>query len=669
MNKEDERALIALFMKPGPQEVLRVSCERGGMIFESDGAVRFTVDDKPLHRAYSSAVAQDGRKIHTKHAELKERRSLDTEEGVSVTSVFAEDGLILEQVMTAGADGTFTAVIELRSADGKPVATNHLEPLIFPYPDGQSDPLFLSLDQRMLKVPYDNDCWSRYESVAPNCGTVSSDVTAIYDPVTQRGMVIGALDFDIWKNGISWSGTDARSLIAYSGAAGTWTHDKREHQAVEDTAVRSAAFLFYMSEDVRDGLEEYGRMIGARERGRKREFPVPFGWNSYSALGLSITTDHWKQAGEVLEAIPEFRDEEGAAYINLDGAVGLDHEVIREEIQSLHRRGLKAGWYANPCNWFPAASMIPASGTDVTMGDLFLRDERGDVIEAVDGTVPLDVTHPKWQQYAEYTIRELTDLGIDYIKLDFLAHASLEGSHYRKNYTGRMALNLAYRILSGAIASAGRPIFVSLSIAPLFPCFFGNSRRAGCDTFGHLDDSRYACNALQYAWWTNGSLYDYNDPDHIPLAACTIDGRGSITEEEARMRYLTSVISGTVMLLSDDYSQPQAVERTKKIASNAELNELARLGRAFRPVSLTGEESQIFTLKAEGRSYAAFFHWGRSEATLTLDARKEGLGSPGRIRLIADSKDTGERFEVDGDTVAVHMMPASAVLAELLSEA
>ena len=66
-----------------------------------------------------------------------------------------------------------------------------------------------------------------------------------------------------------------------------------------------------------------------------------------------------------------------------------------------------------------------------------------------------------------------------------------------------MALNYAYSVLSEKIDRAGREIFVSLSIAPLFPTFLGHSRRCCCDAFGHHEDVRYVLNALNFAWWTN----------------------------------------------------------------------------------------------------------------------------------------------------------------------
>ena len=68
------------------------------------------------------------------------------------------------------------------------------------------------------------------------------------------------------------------------------------------------------------------------------------------------------------------------------------------------------------------------------------------------------MTHPVWEAYARKNIRILTDLGVDYIKIDFLTHGSAEGDHYIKNVTGRMALNRVYRLLQEEIDACGREI-------------------------------------------------------------------------------------------------------------------------------------------------------------------------------------------------------------------
>ena len=246
----------------------------------------------------------------------------------------------------------------------------------------------------------------------------------------------------------------------------------------------------------------------------------------------------------------------------------------------------------------------------------------------------------------------------------------MEGDHYLKNVTGRMALNRVYRLLQEEIDACGREIFVSLSIAPLFPYFLGNARRCCCDSFGHYDDVRYVLNALNFAWWTNGRIYRYNDPDHIPLYHSIIDGRGTTTEQEARSRYYSAVISGTVMMLSDNYGpegDPQIIEecrrRARIFADDEAANRIARLGRAFVPVELGDGTTPFYTLSHEGRRYAAVFNFSPDRAVLSFDAARGSLPEKGSFRDIHG----GEKTVYDG-RISVTLDGRDAILLEVFPE-
>lgn len=508
--------------------------------------------------------------------------------------------------------------------------------------------------------------------VFPLQGRPSYDVTAIYDEDTMEGMVIGALDFDIWKNAIRWNAHDARSLIAFCGIADGGTHDVCPHGIVEGWEVASARFVLSWQQDIRKGMEHYGDLCAKIHPARPwKNGRVPFGWNSYAALGGTLTVEHWKQAGEFMhESLPNYCDEDGISYVNLDGAFGLDYDRIREIIGEIHARGQKAGWYAAPCNCPAALAELPVKGTDLKVKDLFLKDYEGRPLPPADNTVPFDVTHPVWEAYARKNIRVLTDLGVDYIKIDFLSHGSVEGDHYIKNVTGRMALNRVYSLLQEEIDACGREIFISLSIAPLFPYFLGNARRCCCDSFGHYDDVRYVLNALNFAWWTNGRIYRYNDPDHIPLYHSIIDGRGTTTENEARSRYYSAVISGTVMMLSDNYGpegDPQIIEecqrRAKTFANDAAANRIARIGKAFVPVELRDGTTPFYTLSHEGRYYAAIFNFSEDTAELSFEAGKGSLPEKGSFFDIHG----GEKTPYDG-RISVTLSGRDAVILEVIPD-
>lgn len=65
-------------------------------------------------------------------------------------------------------------------------------------------------------------------------------------------------------------------------------------------------------------------------------------------------------------------------------------------------------------------------------------------------------------------------------------------------------------------------------------------------------------------------MYQFTDPDHISFAA---------SATEARTRYNSAVICGTMMLLSDSYKNKGMRELTKELTSNEDINALARKGK------------------------------------------------------------------------------------------
>jgi hypothetical protein len=181
---------------------------------------------------------------------------------------------------------------------------------------------------------------------------------------------------------------------------------------------------------------------------------------------------------------------------------------------------------------------------------------------------------------------------------------------------------------------------------------------------------RYVLNALNFAWWTNHRLYTFNDPDHVSLCHSVVDGRGVTTENEARARYYSAAISGTVMMLSDNYGPVgddaiirQARSRAEKIANCAAINEVAQLGQAFRPVYLCDGTTPFYTLCHEGRRYAAVFNFENATKTLSFAAADGGLPEHG----IARNLETGAEMTYS-EQVCVELAPWDAVILEILEE-
>ena len=664
MYKISQKMIRKMLEKPRVTDTL--SYGRISLALYDDNVILFILDGQKIDWFHSSACVGD-RKIDTRTAKrVRIDRSIKDE--ICFIDIEYRDGdLRLIQSFAIEQDRNYFT-IQLRVKDREKTVSNRLIPLDFIYPPADSHPLFLSLDEKMLRVPYDNDMWVHYETVPLASGRTSYDVTAIFDERSHNGLLIGALDFDTWKNGIVCSAYDARSFMAVSGIADAGTHDHLPHASVSGTEVSSSRFICGFYEDIRDGLEEYGRLCLNHNGIYHWDHGVPFGWNSYSALTLTTRIGHVRKAADLIyEKLPSFHSEDGVTYINFDAVFLITKKEIRDLIKVLHSRGQKVGWYMNPLSHLSVQDDVPLRGNrKMHRKDIVLKDPEGNDYPPIDNKFPIDITIPEAEEDFRLALREFVNMDFDYLKIDFLSHGAVEGKRYRKDIkTGRQALMYFYQIVMEELdpQKIGKEVFLSSSIAPLFPCGFAHSRRASCDAFGHHEDTRYVLNALSCAWWTNQTLYQFNDPDHTVLAHSLVDGREMTTEEEARSRYNASAISGTVMLLSDNYGPygkrdivALAKERAKQFADQKELNELARSNIAFRPLTLN-DRNNIFYSK----EYLATFNYEMTAKTHEIDPKE--IGFPIRGTLLDLNRNKKITYE---DVIHIELKGYDSAILKLL---
>ena len=474
--------------------------------------------------------------------------------------------------------------------------------------------------------------WQRWEAVPLRAGRMSSELTVLFSEESREGILVGALDFDRWKNGIVCSATDANTIEAHSGVANERTHDTQPHGILTGREVVSSRFGVLYGSDYRKLLEEYGDFLVGERTPMQWKHGVPFGFNSWAGLAFRLDEDRYERSGDFLrnELMPGDYQNQGTTYVNLDaGWNAMRTEQLTAQVKRLHQAGQKAGIYEVPFAFFgqDAEAEIPELPGHC-YAEILQRDDRGRFLPRVDGAIPYAVTHPLWRQMIACRIDNFIKWGFDYVKLDFLSHGGMEGSHYDAAVTtGRQAINQGYAILTNLLDEdrIGRPFFISLSIAPVFPYGCGHARRISCDAFGTAQDVEYELNAQTYGWWLSGRLYQYNDPDHIVLLRSFCMDRNS-TEGEAKARYTTAVIGGTVMMLSDDYENPEARARTKKFAGNREVNQVAASQIAFTPVeSAQSSASNAYTAVIEGKQYIALFHWNSKKETVKLRTTRAGL--------------------------------------------
>lgn len=483
-------------------------------------------------------------------------------------------------------------------------------------------------DGRAVFVPYDNDGWVRYRGDEIDGRHISYWVTSLYDNTSRASVVTGSVDHDTFKTGTSeYSNGD--SINFFGGFGGIWsakdTYDYVPHGSIDGNVLTSPRFFLGYFDDWRDGMEEYGSANTKNVPMLNWDDGVPFGYNSWYGQGSSV---NYKESIEVSDFIKElggnsFKGDNDVAYINLDSYWdSFSDEELKQFVEHCHANGQRAGIYWSHFVFWATEAWwnMGVPGYDYTYRDAVLEEPNGGVaaIQKDSGSLPMDPTSDAMKARLDYFMNKFIDCGFEFLKIDFLNYAALEGNHRDPNVkTGMQAYNQALKLFTDYVDTD--KFFLSYSIAPLFPYQYAHARRISCDTADDIGEISYMLNSLNYGWWEDNTLYQFTDPDHISFSA---------SSTEARTRYNSAVISGTLMLLSDSYKNKGMRELTKQLTSNEAINNLAKKGRAFRPVEgNTGQwTNDLFTLEDGDEFYLAVFNFERTmNKKYNIDFERIGL--------------------------------------------
>ncbi|KAA6301233.1 MAG: hypothetical protein EZS26_002622 [Candidatus Ordinivivax streblomastigis] len=480
-------------------------------------------------------------------------------------------------------------ISELRLVSTTEIASNYLAPFVSTTPvaflDGNA------ADNRMLLVPWDNDGFVRYACSKLNTELTSYEVTGIYNGDTRNGLVVGSISHDTWKTGISIkaSGNNTVERIkCYSGVSSDLTRDKIPHGKVKGKIIRSAKMFLGYFDDWRVGMETFGyanTLIVPALTTWKRGTPI--GWNSWGVLMEKIDYTNLTEVATFLknELYDQgYHNEQGNVIIDLDSfwAEGLPTDDLRKQFATdCKQRGQIPGIYWGPfANWGGIDNSVEFTDNQYNFRECTIY--ANGVAQTLDGAYCLDPTHPAVKDRITKMFAQFKDWGYEYVKLDFVNFAAVQAdSYYDKSVTTAIqAYNQGFQYLLDAAGD----MFISLSIAPMFPYQYGNSRRMSCDAWGTIGHTEYVMNALSYGWWTD-QFYQFNDPDHVVLQ------REGESEGANRARITSAAITG-MLLMGDNFSTSYTERgnptlskaRAIKLATNEGILDIARMGTSFMPV-------------------------------------------------------------------------------------
>ena len=555
-----------------------------------------------------------------------------------------------------------------------PIRSNHLEPVSTTV---QWRMMTESDNNRMLKVPFDNDGFGRYHTYRLTTSMTSYEVASIYDGGNGFGAVYGSVDHDHWKSGICVDATgnaSIKSLQLISGMSDTETRDNQPdyghlpHGKLVGDTVRSARFLIGFFDDWRVGMETFADACATvRPPMQNWTEGTPFGWQSWGVLAEKNSYEANIEISDYYAQVLQpggFINSKGNIVMSLDASDGHSQAQKKDFIAHAKANGQMVGSYSTPFSlWWDENSINTYTVSWTKDGERVTGVMRDAVLKIngkpikYDGAYCADPTHPVTKQSIVNFVRDRANEGVKWIKADFLNCGIIQAdSYYKEGITTAVeAYNDGMRYLQQQCEKYG--IFVALSIAPLFPHGYANSRRVACDTWGSIGHSEYCMNAISGGWWTD-RLYQYNDPDHLVLIGAG-DQMGN-TIGENRARFTTGAVTG-MMLVADNFSPSDqsgrgncatSRQRAQQVMLNADVNRMADLGRSFRPLyghkEYDGQHDHaqsLFTLQADSFVYVAAFNYTASSTTYTIPLCHLGL---------ADSEELNEAKELwTGEAVSL----------------
>lgn len=518
-------------------------------------------------------------------------------------------------------------------------------------------------DLRLYRAPFDNNGDFEVPAAASSPSNVSYWLGGLFDAASGGGLIAGATESRTWKSAVYVDGP-TRSISLFSGARSP--RDTEAPAPRLGDRIASAEFLAGAYADHRDGLTDLMTVVARRDPPLPEPpLPPPLGWNPW--YQYDSRADESIVQG-ITDTIAEQWASYGYRYVNVDAGWNVmdgDWRANPDRFPNgmaalaryIHDRGLLAGTYFIPFAVNRGLIDAPVPGTDLYFRDIVLRDVAGQPVPAdvLMWEYVLDGSHPGTRAFLRTVAASIAADGFDFVKLDFLQVGTQEGVRWDPAATAMQAFHAGMQAVQEGFASAGRPIFLSAAIAPLYVQPYVHARRVGTDV--NFGQAREAQN-VSLSWFTN-LLYHRNDPDNVVVRE---DWLPDYSDGQARMQATMNALGGTLFILGDD---PRNLsEERAALLTDPDVLALATEGVAARPLDVGDTPAPVWWARlADGAIVLGVFNWNGDEASHTVSLARLGL-SPGRAYTVTDLWENVEAGSAT-DSYSVELPPRSAKLVRL----
>ncbi len=342
---------------------------------------------------------------------------------------------------------------------------------------------------------------------------------------------------------------------------------------------------------------------------------------------------------------------------------------LKDLVAKCKAKGLKVGVYDNPL-WIHGPNETKIEGTDYTFGQLYY-DHSGNIMNPTAENMWFNwavAENPGTKEFIDGFFKHYHDLGIDYIRMDFLSWYE-DGKDRNIGIVGHGYGRESYARALSYIAESAKKygIFTSLVMPHLYndaevEAKYGNMVRIVCDTAG---GGWWHCSAQDkgksYTTWPNCmNMFDgFTYWSHISgREKVILDGdfiRLNTFETDAERETVVSLqlMAGGPVTVADQYN---TIGDNVKFYTNTELLELNKDRFVGRPLSdkLGDKNNEVWYGQMSNGDYVVgLFNRDDSSRSYSLALSDLGISGEWKMRDLWRHADEGSVTSISA-TVAAH---------------
>jgi alpha-galactosidase len=518
----------------------------------------------------------------------------------------------------------------------------------------------------------------------------------IYNRESKQSLFFGALTSDRFLTllHLQASGTGPETKIASFTVESTGTTEVQKdfdlkNAPAEDQIeltlplepgadMRSERLMLQAGPDYHNQLMDYGDAIRRMHHARVPS-ETPIGWWSWTAYyggideGETLANADWQAEHLKSLGYKYFQVDEGYEYARGEYATANATQFpdgMRFVGRHITGEGLTFGIWTGPFEVTSRAWVYEHHK------DWLVSNAKGEPIpgrevwnQKTDTLFTLDTTHPGAQEYLRQTYRTLVrEWGVRFIKLDFMDTTAIEGFHYRPNTTALEAQRIGLQIIRDTV---GEEVVLDKDGSPMLNAVgLVDTGRISTDTAHSFEGTKTAASGIAARFYMNRSFF-VNDPDAFNTTTGQFfpDRLGeppSLSLFAAQASIALSAVSGGMFEIGDDLLVLGAQKERLALVENADLLNMAKIGRASTPVDLMtynpeDEQPSIFFLKeSPHQAILTVFNWTNTPRSHGL--KLADLGLPAEQAFAAtDVLNQNAKVTLAGGAVQIENQPPESV--------